>query len=126
MFGTIHHAGYLTDDLDKTLAFCENAFRGRVTARTSQPDGTQVAFFKAGESEMEIIQPADPTRLGGRTGLIFDHVGYFVANLDEAMKELEAKGIKFSRGLITNPLGFRIAYMDAEDTLGTRIHLTGK
>ena len=125
MLGTIYHTGYLTDDLDRAIAFYEKTFGGKVLSRAPYDKG-EMAFVKAGDSEVELIAPADKGRLGGRTGLILDHVGYFVADLDKAMAELKKKGAKFVGEPSVSAVGYRIIYLNAESTLGTRIHLTQK
>jgi hypothetical protein len=55
-----------------------------------------------------------------------DHVGYFVPDLDQAMAELKNKGAKFAGEPSVNPVGYRMVFLDAASSLGTRIHLTEK
>ncbi len=125
MIGTVYHTGYLTDDLDKAIAFYQAAFDAQVLGRPRSTTGENV-FLKVGDTEVEIICPADKTALGGRTGLILDHVGYFVPDLEQALIEMEKRGFKRGRPVFTTALGYRIGYLDTESTLGTKIHLTEK
>ena len=83
-----------------------------------------MAYVKVGDSEVELIEPADKSQLGGQTGLIIHHVGFFVPDLEKAMAELKANGVKLGPGPNTNVLGLRLIYIDFESTMGTRIHLT--
>jgi len=124
MFGHVYHTGYMTDDVARAVAFYEQKFGGQLLKQVSQPDGTKMAFVKFGESEVELIEPGDKSRLGGKTGLIIDHVGYYVADLDKAMAELKAKGVKFGAGPTTSAMGYRMIFVDTDVTLGARIHLT--
>lgn len=125
MLGIVYHTGYLTDDIEAAIAFYEKTFGGQVLGRSTASGGGQIAYVKAGDSEVELIAPADKARLGGRQGLILDHIGYFVANLDQALAALKAKGVKYAEPY-TSAMGYRIAYLDSGSTLGTRIHLTEK
>lgn len=121
----VYHTGYLTDDLDRAIAFYEKMFNGKVLSRAANVKG-ETAFVRAGEFEVELIAPADKTRLAGRTGLVLDHVGYFVPDLDQAVAELKNKGAKFAGEPSVNPVGYRMIFLDGESSLGTRIHLTEK
>jgi methylmalonyl-CoA/ethylmalonyl-CoA epimerase len=119
----VYHTGYLTDDLDRAIAFYEKTFGGRVLSRVPHVRG-EVAFVRAGGFEVELIAPVDKARLAGRTGLVLDHVGYFVPDLDRAMAELKKKGAKFAGEPSLSSGGYRMVFLDAESSLGTRIHLT--
>jgi predicted enzyme related to lactoylglutathione lyase len=121
----VYHTGYLTDDLDRAVAFYEQIFGGKVLSRAANVKG-ETAFVMAGGFEVELIAPADKTRLAGRTGLVLDHVGYFVPDLDQAMAELKKKGAKFAGEPSVNPVGYRMIFLDTASSLGTRIHLTEK
>jgi predicted enzyme related to lactoylglutathione lyase len=121
----VYHTGYLTDDLDQAIAFYEKTFRGKVLSRAIN-DKSETAFVRAGDFEVELIAPIDKARLAGRTGLVLDHVGYFVPDLDKAMAELKKKGAKFAGDPLMSAGGYRIIFLDTESTLGTRIHLTEK
>ncbi len=124
MFGPVYHTGYNTDDVAKAVAFYEEAFGGKLLKQVTQPDGTKMAFVRFGDSEVELIEPADKSRLAGRTGLVIDHVGYFVDDLDKAVAEMKAKGVKFGAGPTVSAMGYRMIFLDTASTLGTRIHLT--
>jgi predicted enzyme related to lactoylglutathione lyase len=119
----VYHTGYLTDDLDRAIAFYEKMFNGKVLSRAANDKG-ETAFVKAGDFEVELIAPIDKARLAGRTGLVLDHVGYFVPDLDRAMAELKQKGAKFAGEPSVNPVGYRMIFLDIESSLGTRVHLT--
>ncbi len=123
MLGTVYHTGYLTDDADRAVEFYRTTFGGQVIRQTTGPTGDKMVFLKIGGSEVEVIEPADRSRLGGRTGLIIDHVGYYVEDFDRAMSELAAKGIRFATPAPTGGPGHRMIYLDAATTLGTRIHI---
>ena len=75
MFTDIYHVGYLTDDIDAASRFYEKTFGGSVKNQITTPEGTKMAFLRVGRTEVELIEPPDKTRLGGKTGLVLDHIG---------------------------------------------------
>ena len=123
MIGTVYHTGYLTDDLDRAVEFYRSTFGARVDREMVGASGDRMVFVQFGESEVELIVPADGSRLGGRTGLLIDHVGYYVADFDAALASLAAKGIRFATPEPTGVPSRRMIYLDAATTLGTRIHI---
>ena len=91
MFRGIYHIGYMTDDKDKAIAFYRDALGGTLKQEATNPDGAKLVFMRVGETEVELIQPADLSALGGKTGLVLDHVGYVVDDLDAELARLEAQ-----------------------------------
>lgn len=125
MFTGVYHIGYHTDDIEAAIAFLEATFGGRVVGRTTAGNGNKMAFIKCGEAEIELIEPASLDSLGGRTGLILDHVGYQVSDIDASVEELRAKGVAFmAPAPHKNAVGARLVYLDPKSALGTRLHLT--
>jgi catechol 2,3-dioxygenase-like lactoylglutathione lyase family enzyme len=125
MLGEIYHTGYLTDDLERAIDFCKRTYGGDVVKRMTNPDGSLIAYWQCGGTEFELIEPRDKSSLNGRTGLIIDHIGVFVDDIDRWIVELKAKGQRF---LTPEPyvsgLGFRVIYIDPATNMGTRVHLT--
>lgn len=125
MLGIVYHVGYLTDDLTRAVAFYQETFGGRIVAQVSAGDGAKIAYVKVGDSEVELIEPADKSRLGGKMGLALDHVGYFVPDIDKAIADLKSRGVEFASAEPTvSAVGYRMIYLEPASTLGTRLHLT--
>ena len=126
MFSGIYHIGYQTDDIDAAISFYETVFGGKLKQQILGPDGTtKMAFVKIGESEIELIEPSDKSRLGGKTGLILDHVGYAVKDIDAAIAILKSKGIAFQNpSAHVNAEGWRLLYLDMNTTNGAKVHIT--
>jgi extradiol dioxygenase family protein len=125
MFKGVHHLGYLTDDIGAAHRFFADKFHGQVLRESTSADGSKALFMQMGEVEVEIIEPADKSKLGGQKGLVIEHVGLLVEDFEGAKAGLEQKGIRFVASAA--PAGSprpRIAYMETESTLGTRIHLS--
>ena len=125
MFTDIHHPGYLVQDLEEAIAFYERTFGGKVLKRGQSSDGGRNAFVQNDDTLIEIIEPADKSRLAGRGGQVLDHIGYTVPDIDRAVTELKAKGVRFvTEKPIINIMGWRLIYLDPADAMGARIHLT--
>jgi len=125
MFTDIHHPGYLVQDLDEAIAFYERAFGATVLKRGQAGATGRNAFVQVGEVPIELIEPADKSRIAGRGGQVIDHIGYLVPDIEKAGAELKAKGIRLATEKpVTSIIGVKIWYLDAADALGTRIHLT--
>ena len=126
MFERIYHIGYLTDDIDAARRMYETVFDARFKLESEDAQKTmRMVFLRVGETEVELMQPYDPARLGGRTGLILDHIGYVVEDMEAAIATLRERGITFiGEAPITNAEGARVFYLEPGGTLGTRLHLT--
>lgn len=94
----LDHVGVVVDDLDSRATLLTEQFG-------LQPDGDadlgelKIAFFKAGDARVELIEPLSPegrtTRLaGGQTRI--EHISFEVENLDETMLALSALGIELT------------------------------
>ncbi|MCL4534332.1 MAG: VOC family protein [Bacteroidetes bacterium] len=125
MFTGIHHPGYIVENLDDTIAFYENTLGGKCIKRGTPSATGRNAFVQVGDVLMELVEPADKSRLGGRHGQVLDHIGYIVPDIQKAAAELKAKGVRFATPEpTTSIIGVKIWYLDTADTQGTRIHLT--
>ncbi|MCL5027238.1 MAG: VOC family protein [Chloroflexi bacterium] len=125
MFTDIHHPGYLVASLEEAISFYEHTFGGTCESQGTSADGGRNAFIKVGEAFIEIVEPVDKGRLAGRGRQVIDHIGYVVPDIDKAVAELKAKGIRFAEAQPrTNIMGWRLIYLDTADTMGARIHLT--
>jgi catechol 2,3-dioxygenase-like lactoylglutathione lyase family enzyme len=126
VFESVWHVAYLTDDLAAATRVFVDLFGGTVEREAHVGGGRlKVAFVRVGGAAVELVEPADRTRLNGRTGLVLDHVGFTVADLDATIEQLSAKGATFaSEQPSVNPEGARLIYPSAETVLGARIHLT--
>jgi methylmalonyl-CoA/ethylmalonyl-CoA epimerase len=126
VFTGIYHVGYWTDDIDAAIKFYQETFGAELFKEALGPDGkTRMAFLHLGQTDVELIEPADQAVLNGQTGVILHHIGYLVPDIEKAIAELAAKGVKFlTPEPYTTPTGARIIYLDSASTSGTRMHLT--
>lgn len=122
----VHHVAYLTDDVATATEFYRTVFDADVFIETENPDtGSRLAFLRFGTVEVELIEPADQSRLEGRSGLVLDHVGIVVEDLDATIKDLTERGVAFAAAAPrVGPDGMRLMQIDPAGALGTRMHLS--
>lgn len=125
MFKDVYHIGYQTDDKDAAIAFYQKALGGELKLESRNPDGSVLVFMRIGQTEVEIIQPADKSVLGGKTGLQLHHIGYTVDDVEKSLADLEGKGYeRLWPAIRTNAEGARLIYMDPSSMNGINMHLT--
>jgi methylmalonyl-CoA/ethylmalonyl-CoA epimerase len=93
----LHHVGVAVDDLDAAIALYESVFGAALTHRASN-DELKAAFLKAGEAEVELLEPArDDTPVGkflARRGPGLHHIAVAVPDIEKAMAEARARGLE--------------------------------
>lgn len=83
------------------------------------------AFVRSGNSRVELMQPDDKSKLGGKQGQVLAHVAYEVDDIEAAMAELRTRGVRFiDQKPVTNPIGWKLAYFDGGEAIGVQQHLT--
>jgi len=130
VFQKIQHMGYLTPDLDAAVTWFQQSFGavngggGPLPESYAVPSGGRNAYLRFGRAEAEIIEPQD--KQGLPSGLLsLHHVGYVVADIEQSMAELTAKGFRFAADKpFTNVMGQQVLYFDASSTNGALVHLT--
>jgi len=90
-----------------------------------EPYTIRLGIAHIGKTQIEFIQPLEGesiyTKFLEEKGGGIHHVGFYVKNLEEAMKTIEAKGIK---PLINvNVAGAKCAYYDTMDKFGHHVEL---
>jgi len=98
MFERVHHIGIAVRDLDAAIEFYGKTFGVEFTYRHKAEDqGVEEAMGMVGESWIQLLRPLDTDTPVGkfleRKGEGVHHVGYAVADVEKALRELEAQGI---------------------------------
>ncbi|HKV55833.1 MAG TPA: methylmalonyl-CoA epimerase [Candidatus Binataceae bacterium] len=99
MFKRIHHVGVVVANLDQALAFWRDAL-GLHLSKTAviQDQGVKAALLKAGESEIELLEPLNPDNGVGkflaRRGGGLHHLCFETENVERELEEARAKGIQ--------------------------------
>ena len=139
-FGPVIQQGYVVPDID--LAICHWTERGigpffleELRSYPAIVDGEQVvlnlsaAFAYSGEQQIEVIQPEDSVNtiyseyLKSNPDGGLQHLGVWVDNVPEKIRELASSGKKF---LVRQQYGDRHAYIDSADWSGVMIQLMAR
>lgn len=128
----LRHVGYVTEDLDGMVARLAEIFDVdadeivRVPADDDTPTDTRFAFLRLGDLQLEIIEPVtDRFRdVLLNSGLGTNHVCFTVDDIDAAVAEMAARGVRPGHvtpdGVIQMPHQ-RMVYFDPGDTGGALI-----
>ena len=127
----IDHVGIAVDDLQKTKALFEEALNIHPTSpdETVEEQKVNVSFFKLSEAELEFLESTAPdgpiARYIDKHGNGFQHVALRVDNIENALEDLKARGVRL---LDEKPRygagGCRIAFLHPKATNGLLIELT--
>lgn len=131
MIERIHHMDYVVRDLDRASEQLETVFGLQVKERKVLEGNREVALFEIDDFRIALVRP-----LGGEESLAsrwlneqgegFFHVAFKVDDLDRRVAELEAKGISFIEKPKPPGLGWRVATIDPEYTVGVLTQLVGE
>ena len=119
MFGEIHHFGYVFKDIEKAVAKFKDLF-GIEKFNLFNYIVVKVARSRIGKLQIDLIEPQDKNSIfytfleEGNVGL--HHVGFQVEDVDEKIKEWDAKGFKQVNKGIIGPAKF--VYFNATHTIG--------
>ena len=99
MLGRIDHIGVAVEDLDDSLALYEKKLKLELQHREVVEDqGVDAALLGVGEGHVELLAPLGPdTPIGkyiARRGPGLHHVAYAVEDIDSALAELKATGLR--------------------------------
>ncbi|AEG14947.1 methylmalonyl-CoA epimerase [Desulfofundulus kuznetsovii DSM 6115] len=125
----IDHIGIAVKDLAKAIEFYEGLLGLKVTGtEVVEEQRVKVAFLPTGDSEVELLESTTPdgpiARFIEKNGEGIQHIAFRVENLEQALEELKAKGVRLidekpRRGAG----GARIAFLHPKSTFGTLVEL---
>ncbi|WP_447977965.1 VOC family protein [Candidatus Nitrospira bockiana] len=109
------HTRMRVSDMDETIRFYTDVLGLEVAERKTSPRGSQLAFLKVPNSE-ELIElasfpPSGPVKV--QEDLV--HLAFQVENLDAAIRDLTARGVKITDGPTQTSSGSRFIFIDAPD-----------
>lgn len=97
MLKRVHHLDFLVRDLDQSIAQYRKVFGVQVENRV-QVAGVDLAYFHIGDVLVALISPLDPNspfkKQLDEQGESFIHMGCEVDNLDTAVEEMKATGVR--------------------------------
>src|SRR6478672_13858710 len=109
------HTRMRVSDMEQTVAFYTNVLGLEVLERKTSPRGSHLAFLKVPNSE-ELIElasypPSGPVHV--QEDLV--HLAFQIDNVDAAIRDLTAKGVKITDGPTRSSSGSRFIFIDAPD-----------
>lgn len=129
MLKKIDHLGIAVKDMEAAIKFYEQALGVAVTkTEVVEEQKVKVAFIPVGESKVELLESTAPdgpvAKYIEKNGEGIQHIAFKVDNIEEALADLKAKGVKL---IDEKPRigagGARIAFIHPKATFGTLIEL---
>jgi methylmalonyl-CoA epimerase len=97
MIQKIDHLGIAVSDLDEALKLYRDTLGLEVT-KTEDFGGMKIAFIAIGDTELELLQPTDPSsalaKFIEKRGEGIQHVALRVDDVEKSLEELKAKGLR--------------------------------
>ncbi len=115
-----HHLHIISPDPDAGAAFLQDAFGATLKNRTTGPDGTTMVMLDLGGSSVFLKgRPEKPTVQAPAPGSTYglEHFGVITDDLDAAVAELKAKGVKFVQDITDFRPGVRISFLLGPDDI---------
>ncbi|MFQ5897000.1 MAG: VOC family protein [Candidatus Methylomirabilia bacterium] len=122
LFREVLHVGIVVDDLERTIREWERLFGVRASGRWASEVGVRVAFVDVGGTRIELVEYTGPIVerfgpvLARREGV--HHICFRVDDLDAALREVTARGLRVVPGFPLAGAHGRIAFLESEATTG--------
>lgn len=125
----IDHLGIAVNSIEQARAFWSEVlglpFEGDETVAEQK---VTTAFFPVGESEVELLESTAPdgpvAKYIQKRGQGIQHVAFRVADIDAALSELKARGVRLiDQEPRIGAGGARIAFLHPKDTQGVLVEL---
>lgn len=130
MIRKVDHIGIAVKNLDEALKFYTEML-GLDLAGTEvvEEQKVKVAFLPCGDSEFELLESTEPdgpiAKFIENKGAGIQHIAVKVDNIEEAIKEMEAKGVRMiDKTPRYGAGGARIAFCHPKSTMGVLLELT--
>jgi len=126
----IDHIGIAVKNLDETLKFYEDVMGIKCTSKEEvEEQKVRVAFLPVGDSEVELLESTTEdgpiARFIEKKGEGVQHIAFKVDNIEEAIKDLQEKGVRL---IDEKPRygagGARIAFLHPKSTSGVLIEIS--
>jgi len=109
------HTRMRVSDMKQTLAFYQEILGLEVVDQKVSPRGSQLAFLAVPNSEELIELCSFPTSGPVQVQEDLVHLAFEVADLDNTIQELQAKGVPITDGPTQASSGSRFIFIDAPD-----------
>jgi methylmalonyl-CoA/ethylmalonyl-CoA epimerase len=123
----IAHLGVAVSDLDSAMKFFTEGLPLEVT-HTEEYQGMKIAFIPIGDSSVELLQDVSGVsaikKFLDKNGEGIHHIAYEVDDINQAISELKAKGIKLiDEKPRQGAHGMSVAFMHPKATHGILMEL---
>ena len=126
----IDHVGVAVKDADAALKLFEGILGLKVQGSETVPEQkVRTVFLPVGETEVELLEATAPdspiARFLEKRGEGVQHIAFCVENIEEALAELEAKGVRLiDRKPRMGAGGKKVAFLHPRDTFGVLVELS--
>lgn len=131
MMKKIDHIGIVVHNIEEALQVYEEALGLELNDVKEVPEqGVRVAFLPVGESELELVEPL--TAEGGiakfleKRGEGLHHICFEVADIEAALQDLAAKGVRLIDEQPRQGAHGRVAFLHPKSAHGVLIELIEK
>lgn len=130
MVTKIDHIGIAVKNLEETLKFYEDVLGIKcVSQEVVEEQKVKVAFLPIGDTEVELLESTSEdgpiARFIEKKGEGIQHIAFKVDNIEEAIADLESKGVRL---IDEKPRygagGARIAFLHPKSTSGVLIEIS--
>lgn len=124
----INHVAIAVNDLDDSLVFWRDVLGLNLQHIEDVPEQkSKVAFFPVGDSEVELVCPTEPdtglAKFLESKGPGMHHLCFEVENIDAALTEMAAKGVKLINPQALVLPGRKMAFIHPKSTGGVLVEL---
>lgn len=125
----IEHIGIAVKSIEEQLPYYEGVLGLKCyNIETVEDQKVKTAFFMVGQTKIELLEPTDEestiAKFIEKRGEGIHHIAYATENVNEALKEMENKGVRLidkeARG---GAEGLRIAFLHPKSTGGVLTEL---
>jgi len=125
----IEHIGIAVNCLEAAIPYYETLLGLKCYAIEEVADQkVKTAFFKVGETKIELLEPTDPEGPIGiflqKNGQGIHHIAFAVENVDEALTEIKSRGIRLiDKEGRKGAEGMTIGFLHPKSTFGVLTEL---
>ncbi len=128
----IEHIGIAVSNLEESIAYYENVLGLECYAIEEVKDQkVKTAFFQVGDTKIELLESTDSDGPIGKfvekKGPGMHHIAFAVDNADNALKDIEAKGIRLiDKQSRQGAEGLKIGFLHPKSTGGVLTEICSK
>jgi methylmalonyl-CoA/ethylmalonyl-CoA epimerase len=129
VFDRIDHIGVAVEDLDAAIELYKQRFEmGEQHREVVEEQGVEAVLLEIGEGHVELLRPLGPDTAVGkflaRNGPGLHHVAYQTADIDAALEQVKAAGLKLiDEQPRVGIRGSRVAFLHPKATGGVLTEL---